>query len=396
LDKVDVFKHAGELDDALQLEFAPTAGGRGGTQRAREFGGLGLERSLGGREAFELFGERAVGGGAGLLDFGDLAVDFFEGIAERFDEGVDGELAFLEVAGRLSLELGEGLLGLREKIGAVGAEGVGGEGFEFGDEALVRGFLRGELGGVLGDERRESMRLGALRGKFLGEPRVFVGEGAGALGERGGAAAPIKPDDQRANSSGEEGDKKKRQGEKSGESRGAERAGEQAIERGFVARGGRADANDESRRTEFVDDLAASAAGARGLGGRRENGDGKNAALTGRGGGENRGALGAIAQTVGGVLDVAAGVDFARGGEDGGAHGKLGIRRIRFFRGGAGDFFELAANAGGNVFSHGEKYQRPSSVLVVAKALMADSRSAREWAALTWVRMRAAPWGTTG
>jgi hypothetical protein len=125
-----------------------------------------LERSLGGREAFELFGERAVGGGAGLLDFGDLAVDFFEGLAERFDEGVDGELAFLEVAGGLSLELGEGLLGLREKIGAVGAEGVGGEGFEFGDEALVRGFLRGELGGVLGDERRESLRLGALRGKF--------------------------------------------------------------------------------------------------------------------------------------------------------------------------------------------------------------------------------------
>jgi hypothetical protein len=74
-----------------------------------------------------------------------------------------------------------------------------------------------------------------------------------------------------------------------------------------MARGGRADADDESRWAEFVDDLAASAAGARGLGRGRENGDGKNAALSGRGGGKYRGALGAVAKTVGGVLNVAAG-----------------------------------------------------------------------------------------
>ncbi len=76
-----------------------------------------------------------------------------------------------------------------------------------------------------------------------------------------------------------------------------------------MPRVGRADADDESRWAEFVDDLAASAAGTRGLGSGRENGDGKNAALSGGGGGEYRGALGAVAKTIGCVLNVAAGVD---------------------------------------------------------------------------------------
>ena len=80
---------------------------------------------LGGAEGLELLAECAVSGGAGLFDFGDLAVHFFKGFAEGFDEGVDGDLAFFEVAGGLGLELGEGLLGLLEEIGAVGAKGVG-------------------------------------------------------------------------------------------------------------------------------------------------------------------------------------------------------------------------------------------------------------------------------
>jgi len=95
------------------------AGEGGGAKGGGELVGLGLKLELGGAEGFELFTERAIGGGAGFFDFGDLAVHLFEGIAERFDEGVDGELAFFEVAGGFGLELGERLAGLLKEVGAL-------------------------------------------------------------------------------------------------------------------------------------------------------------------------------------------------------------------------------------------------------------------------------------
>ena len=160
---------------------------------------------MGGAERLELFAEGTVSGGAGLFEFSDLAVHFFKGLAERFHEGVDGELAFVEVAGGLRLELGEGLLGLLEEIGAVGAEGVGGEGFELRDEAFVGGTLGGEFGGALGVEGGELLQLGAEGGDFGRKAEVVLVEGAGALDKSRGAAVPENPGDDSAEEGGEKG-----------------------------------------------------------------------------------------------------------------------------------------------------------------------------------------------
>src|SRR6185369_15139976 len=73
------------------------------------------------------------------------------------------------------------------------------------------------------------------------------------------------------------------------------------------------------------------------------------------GGRKNRGAFGAIAKAVRGVLDIASAVDFARAREDRRADPKLRIRRVGKFRGGARRFFQPAesggAEGGGNVRS---------------------------------------------
>src|SRR5690606_35400588 len=153
--EVAVGGHAGELDDAAQLEFAPGAGGGDGAERGGEAGGLGLELDLGGVERLELFGEGAVGLGAGLFDEADLAVHFFEGFAQGFDEFVDGLAALFEVAGGLLAELSEGFLGEVEEALVVAGEGVGGEGLEFGGEAFVglgEGFEAFGGGGAFGGE----------------------------------------------------------------------------------------------------------------------------------------------------------------------------------------------------------------------------------------------------
>ena len=203
LGKIAVGEHVGHLDDAAELEFAPTAGEGGGAEGGGEFAGFGLELELGGAEIFELLGEGAVGGGAGFFDVGDFAVHFFEGLAEGFDEGVDGELAFVEVAGGLLLEVREGLLGLFEKVGAVGAEGVGGEGFEFADEALVRGAFGVEVALGAGELGGELVAGGAEGGEFSGEAAVFLLARGDAVGERGVAAAQKEPDEEAGEGGGE-------------------------------------------------------------------------------------------------------------------------------------------------------------------------------------------------
>lgn len=160
--EIAVAEHVGHLDDAAKLEFAPGAGVGGGAEGGGEAGGFGLELQLGGIQGTELFGEGAVGFLAGIFDGADLGVDLLEGLAERFDEGVDRLLAFVEVADGLLLEFAEGFAGEFEEGGVVAGEGVGGEGFEFGREARVgvgegREFFGG--GGAFGGEGGGELRV---------------------------------------------------------------------------------------------------------------------------------------------------------------------------------------------------------------------------------------------
>ncbi len=79
---------------------------------------------------------------------------------------------------------------------------------------------------------------------------------------------------------------------------------------------------------EFADALAAAAAGGDGRGAGAGGVDAADAlAAAGEHGGDGRG-LGAVADRIGGVLDIAADIDVAVIGEDGGADLEVGIRRI--------------------------------------------------------------------
>src|SRR6202044_2594754 len=70
-----------------------------------------------------------------------------------------------------------------------------------------------------------------------------------------------------------------------------------------------ADADHKGVRAELIDDLAARAAGRGRKGSGGIDGDGLDRFLSGRYRGEDGGSLGAVAEAVRGVLDVAAGVD---------------------------------------------------------------------------------------
>ena len=108
----------------------------------------------------------------------------------------------------------------------------------------------------------------------------------------------------------------------------------------------------ERLRAKLADDLAARAAGQLGRGRRGVDGHRPHVAFAGGGRGKNRGALGAIAQAVRGILDVAAGVDSAGTGEHGRADPEFRIRGVRRPGGGAGGLFEAANLKCGDRFGH--------------------------------------------
>src|SRR6185436_6248697 len=117
--------------------------------------------------------------------------------------------------------------------------------------------------------------------------------------------------------------------------------------------------NDTDCWAELVDDLPAGAAWGGGGLGRRVDGDALQFSLAGGDGGENGGALGAVAQAVGGVLDVAAGEDFPRFREDGGADAELGVGGIGAAGGGLRRGLELLELGG-------RGHQKPNSCFTSA------------------------------
>ncbi len=129
--------------------------------------------------------------------------------------------------------------------------------------------------------------------------------------------------------------------------------GEEAVQSRLDALVRIADRDDDGGRAEFVDDLATRAARTRRSGGGRVDNHSLHYAFAGGGGGEDCGAFGAVAEPKRGVLDVAAGVDFSRTGQNRRAYSEFRIRRVGGARGRSRGFFEAAAKRGGNFLGHG-------------------------------------------
>ena len=68
LDEIAVFQHAGHLDDAAELDFAPAAADLRAAERLDEVRRLAAEFFLRLPQRFDLLGQSAVGLDAGLFD----------------------------------------------------------------------------------------------------------------------------------------------------------------------------------------------------------------------------------------------------------------------------------------------------------------------------------------
>jgi hypothetical protein len=86
LHKIAVLDHARQLDHALELDFAPAAAHRRGTQRAHQVPRLLRQLVVRGRQAGDQRVQPAVGLAAFFLDLTDVAVHLLQGIAHRLQQ----------------------------------------------------------------------------------------------------------------------------------------------------------------------------------------------------------------------------------------------------------------------------------------------------------------------
>lgn len=95
--EVAVFEHAGQFDDALELDFAPASADLWGAEGLDEAGGFAVEFLLGDGEGPELFGETGVLGGAFGFPTGEALVHLMDGFAEGDEEGFETCALLFEV-----------------------------------------------------------------------------------------------------------------------------------------------------------------------------------------------------------------------------------------------------------------------------------------------------------
>jgi hypothetical protein len=126
---------------------------------------------------------------------------------------------------------------------------------------------------------------------------------------------------------------------------------------------------------EFVDDLAASAAGRAGHALIVDDADGAdfNFGTEFGNGGEDGGPLGAVAESVGGVFNVASGKDFAVREQNGGAHAEVRVWCVRvlhdLFRGAQ----QFRGRPGGQSFI-GHGFWESTAIVNPAAVLLNDAR----------------------
>ena len=124
-DEVAVLQHARELDDAAQLNLAPTTANVRHAQRFDEVSRFRLELQVRLRERLHLLAQLRIRADAVLFELADLAVDFFKRLFQRLDQVADRVLASLELAFRVLLKRFEVLFREIEKRLVVVAQRVG-------------------------------------------------------------------------------------------------------------------------------------------------------------------------------------------------------------------------------------------------------------------------------
>ena len=128
--EVAVLEHAGELDDALQLQLAPAAAHAGPLERIHQPAGLGLQFLAGGVERGDALDQRGTVLHAAALGFPDFAVDVIERRPHRRQQVLDRLLARVDVGGGLIPRVAQPRLGEVEKGLVVGLQRLGAERLE--------------------------------------------------------------------------------------------------------------------------------------------------------------------------------------------------------------------------------------------------------------------------
>ena len=114
--EVAVRQHAGHLDDAPQLDFAPSAADRRRPQRAHQLLRLLAEAALLLVQARDERRDLDARLGASHVALADLAIDLRQRLADRVDQLVERLLAASELAERVLLDVPELLIGELEEL----------------------------------------------------------------------------------------------------------------------------------------------------------------------------------------------------------------------------------------------------------------------------------------
>ena len=104
--EVAVILHAGQFRHPFEGNFPPAAAHMGFAQGAGELSGFPLQGVLAFHQGFYLLQESAVGFLPGPFKLPDLMIIAFQRFVDGFDQGADGFLAGIQIAGRLREILG--------------------------------------------------------------------------------------------------------------------------------------------------------------------------------------------------------------------------------------------------------------------------------------------------
>ncbi|OQA30265.1 MAG: hypothetical protein BWY56_02541 [Acidobacteria bacterium ADurb.Bin340] len=139
-----MLRHAGQLDEVLELEFPPAAPNAGLPKRIGQATGLSLEPLLHIQEVLDLLLKLGLARFASLMKVPHLLVHGAEALFQGLQKLCDGRLAGFEVALGLPLSLGEDLLGHGQEGAAAALQRPGGMGLE-GLHHPGPGLLEGRL-----------------------------------------------------------------------------------------------------------------------------------------------------------------------------------------------------------------------------------------------------------
>ena len=128
--EITVLQHAGELDDAPQLQLAPPAADARPLERIHEPPCLASQVLAGRIERRDPLQQLRAGLEAPTLRFFDLAIDLIQGFRDRREQMLHRLFAGVDIGGRLRAGFAQTGFGEIEKRLVVGFQGLGGQRLE--------------------------------------------------------------------------------------------------------------------------------------------------------------------------------------------------------------------------------------------------------------------------